>query len=98
MDYESDTLILKFYENLNNEYSRFDDLVKNFKASLLVPNNNLKDKVDEHWSVIFLDSYEFDIKRKLLNEVSKITFFDFVEFYKKFFFEEPRKLSIRVSR
>ena len=76
-----------------NEISAFKD---NLKALIVKENVNLKEKTDDIFKEIVLETYDFNRKQMLLSTLETIVKNDVVSMFEKVFFSEPAKLSVQI--
>lgn len=74
----------------------FKSLKRNVEEVLKKDYDNLKEKTDEIFKEIELKSYDFKRKDNLLAVLQEITIPEVQELYNQVFFNDPKKISIRL--
>lgn len=80
----------------NLTQNNIDEYKKSIEMILFKPEDNLKERSDLIWNEIKENSFFFDRKFKLKEELKLITVNDVKNTYKNIFINNPKKLSIQV--
>lgn len=80
----------------NLTQNNIDEYKKSIEMILFKPEDNLKERSDLIWNEIKENSFFFDRKFKLKEELKLISVNDVKNTYKNIFINNPKKLSIQV--
>jgi secreted Zn-dependent insulinase-like peptidase len=75
---------------------KFKEVVFSIKSELKKKEMNMKERTNRIWAEIQLNTLDFSRREKLMQEISKITKNDLVEFFDNIFIDNPQKLSIQI--
>ena len=74
----------------------FEDLKKSLKIELEKPKDNLQERFQDLVDKIETNTFLFNEKEILINELKNISLKDAKSFYNKIFISNPKKLSIQI--
>ena len=74
-----------------------DELKNSIHMMLFKPDDNLKGRSSNFWQEINQNSYYFDRKVMLNEELAKIKVQDVISVFNNIFINNPKKISIQVS-
>lgn len=97
MNREIDTTILSLSEKMKTlTNAHVEEYKKSINMMLFREDNNLKERSEFFWNEIDENSYYFDRKFLLKDQLLNITADDVKKAFEDIFFNKPNKLSIQV--
>lgn len=98
MNLEIDKTISLLTDKMKNlTQGNVDEYKRSIEMMLFKPEDNLKERSDSCWNEIKENSFFFDRKFKLKDELKQISVVDIKNAYQSIFINNPKKLSIQVS-
>jgi hypothetical protein len=98
MNLEIDKTISLLTDKMKNlTQTNVDEYKRSIEMMLFKPEDNLKERSDLYWNEIKENSFFFDRKFKLKDELKQISVIDVKNAYKSIFIKNPKKLSIQVT-
>ena len=97
INHEIDKIISILADRIK-KFSRqaMDEYKKSIHSKLYKREDNMKERSSNLWQEIRENSYFFDKKFKLSEELATIKVEDIISAFKKIFISDPKKLSIQV--
>ena len=81
----------------NLTQNHVEEYKKSINMMLFKPEDNLKERSSLYWNEIHENSFFFDRKFKLSEQLKNITVYDIKKAYRDIFINNPQKLSIQVK-
>ena len=98
MNLEIDKAISLFSEKMNTlTQNNVEDYKKSIQMMLFKSEDNLKERSNNYWMEIKENSFYFDRKFILNEELAKIKAEEVIATFNNIFVNEPKKLSIQVN-
>ena len=97
MNLEVDKVIATLRDKIMSiSEDKLQEIKTSLKNELHSKDTNLKERTSKIWSEIVINSFDFNRREKLSQEILKITKNDLLESYDNIFIDKPQKLSIQI--